>query len=272
MNVFADKVAIVTGGASGIGRAIGEQLASHGARVVLADRNAEGAAQVAGGLVSAGHRASAATVDVIDASAVQALVQATAAAHGRLDYLFNNAGVAVAGEVRDMALADWDRLIDVNVRGVVHGVVAAYPLMIQQGFGHIVNTASAAGLGPTPGFTAYATTKHAVVGLSTSLRGEAARRGVRVSVVCPGFIDTPLLTTSPLLNIDREAALKFMKFRLTSVEECARALLRGVSRNRGIIVITPVARMGWVLYRYAPRLTLRALAWFADYSPVLPPR
>lgn len=205
MSAFADKVAIVTGGASGIGRALGQELAQRGARVVLADINGQSAQATADAMTSAGGRARAAAVDVRDADAVQRLVTETAATYGRLDYMFNNAGVALAGKTRDMTLADWNRLIDVNLRGVVHGVVAAYPVMIAQGFGHIVNTASAAGITPTPGLTGYATTKHAVVGLSTSLRGEAARHGVRVSVVCPGLIDTPIKDNMTLLNTDRQA-------------------------------------------------------------------
>jgi NADP-dependent 3-hydroxy acid dehydrogenase YdfG len=269
MEPFAEKVAIITGGASGIGRAIGEQLAQRGAHVVLADRDGERAQSVAAAITAGGGRAAAVTVEVTEAVAVQTVIETTALTHGRLDYVFNNAGVAIAGEAYDMTLADWNRLIDVNIRGVVHGVAAAYPLMLKQGFGHIVNTASAAGLGPVPGFTAYCMTKHAVVGLSTSLRGEARRRGVHVSVVCPGFIETPLLQTMPMLNVDREASLK--RLPLLSAERCARAILRGVARNRAIIVITPFARITWLLYRLAPELVIRGLALAANKSPLLQP-
>src|SRR5207248_6593438 len=113
--------------------------------------------------------------------------------HGRLDLMVNNAGIGIGGETRELLLAHWDRIIDVNLRGVVHGVHAAYPVMIEQGSGHIVNTASLAGLLPSPGATPYAMTKHAVVGLSLSLRGEAAAYGVRVTAVCPGVVETPIL-------------------------------------------------------------------------------
>jgi NAD(P)-dependent dehydrogenase (short-subunit alcohol dehydrogenase family) len=132
-------------------------------------------------------------LDVTDADAVAALVERTAQDHGHLDLLFNNAGVAVTGPVSELTLAHWNRVIDINLRGVVHGVVAAYPIMIRQGRGHIVNTSSLAGLLPSPMLTPYGMTKHGVVGLSESLRMEAAAHGVRVSVVCPGVIDTPLL-------------------------------------------------------------------------------
>jgi short-subunit dehydrogenase len=104
--------------------------------------------------------------------------------------MLNNAGIALGGEVRDMDLEHWRRILDVNLWGVIHGTTAAYQVMVKQGFGHIVNTASLGGLIPEPMATAYATTKHAVVGLSTSLRAEAAELRVKVSVVCPGFVQT----------------------------------------------------------------------------------
>ena len=138
--------------------------------------------------------ATAAVVDVRDASGFQKLVDDTAAEHGRLDYLFNNAGIGIAGEERDVSLEDWNTVLDVDLHGVVHGVRAAYALMVKQGHGHIVNTASLAGLLPSPGLVPYAMTKHGVVGLSLSLRAEAAEHGVRVTAVCPGVVDTPILT------------------------------------------------------------------------------
>jgi NAD(P)-dependent dehydrogenase (short-subunit alcohol dehydrogenase family) len=265
---FAGKIAIVTGGASGIGRALGNELVRRGARVVLADINGDSAGAAAAAIAPNG-AASAATVDVTDAAAVERLVSSTVAAHGQLDYLFNNAGIAIMGEARNMTHTDWMQLIDVNLRGVVNGVVAAYPVMIAQGFGHIINTASLAGLVPTPGAAGYATTKHAVVGLSTALRGEAAGFGVKVSVVCPGVIDTPIKYATRLINpnADRERLLKSVPF--YSVEACARDILRGVARNRPIIVVTGGAMIAWWLYRLAPRLFTRLAETTAKYNPLL---
>src|SRR5664280_2465562 len=134
-----------------------------------------------------------ATADVTGAGALSQSVGRFAAEHGGLDFMFNNAGIAVGGEVRDLSLAHWQRVVDVNLMSVIHGVAAAYPLMIEQGRGHIVNTASLSGLVPSPLLVPYSTTKHAVVGLSIGRRVEAADHGVRVSVVCPGVIETPLL-------------------------------------------------------------------------------
>ncbi len=131
-----------------------------------------------------------------DLDAVRAAV-ADAAGDDGLDYLFNNVGIALGGPTHEFTAAHWDRIIDVNLRGVVNGVLAAYPAMVAAGRGHIVNTASAAGLAPPPLVAPYATTKAAVVGLSLALRPEAALHGVRVSVLCPGMVETPILDAGP---------------------------------------------------------------------------
>ena len=268
MNSYADKVAIVTGGASGIGRALGAALVQRGARVVLADVNGDGA-QAAAHAMAADGRATGVHLDVTDAASVERVVNETAGTHRRLDYLFNNAGIAIMGDARHMTLSDWNRLVDVNLRGVIHGVAAAYPLMIRQGFGHLVNTASLAGIVPTPGATGYSTTKHALLGLSLSLRGEAAEYGVRVSVVCPGLIDTPIKDATRLLNASRDAVLNSLPVALYPADACARDILRGVARNQPIIVVTTSAKIVWLLYRIAPRLTVRWSQTFAERSPLL---
>lgn len=262
MSAFQGKVAIITGGASGIGRALGEELARRGAVVVLADIQQEMAAQAAAGIVASGGRATAVRLDVTDAVAVKALVDATAAEHGRLDCLFNNAGIGILAEAREYGLEHWNATFDVNLRGVVHGVHAGYPLMVKQGFGHIVNTASLAGLIPVPFEAAYVASKHAVVGISTTLRVEGAVYGVRCSVVCPGLIGTPILDTATMLFEDRlpggrEVLLE--SFRAYPVDRCAKDILRGVERNRGIIVVTRFAKVLWGLQRMSPALVERLL-------------
>jgi NAD(P)-dependent dehydrogenase (short-subunit alcohol dehydrogenase family) len=257
MSAFRDRVAIVTGGASGIGRSLVTALAAEGARVVAADVNADLAASVAREL---GERVRAERVDVTDAAAVQALVDGTAVREGRLDFLFNNAGIAVMADTRDTTLDDWNRLIDVNLRGVVHGVVAAYPLMVRQGHGHIVNTASAAGILSSPATTAYAATKHGVVGLSVSLRAEAMLHGVRVSVVCPGLIRTPIIQNAKVVGTTGERLVAESPLRLYSSDRLAQAVLRGVARNRAIIPFTPEVRVVWALHRIHPAIAI----WIAS--------
>jgi len=172
------RIAIVTGAASGIGQALAGALVARGDTVVVADVDKDGAERTAGDLSERGPgAATAAMVDVRDAAAVQALVDQTRDRHGRLDLMVNNAGIAVGGETRELLLAHWDRVIDVNLRGVVHGVHAAYPVMVEQGWGHIVNTASLAGLLPSPGATPYAMTKHGVVGRRARGQGDGGVPG-----------------------------------------------------------------------------------------------
>ena len=190
MDGFKDKVAIVTGGASGIGRELCRQLGGHGATVIVADINREGAEEAASSIAgSTPGRARGVFLDVTQAEGVRKLIQDTATEFGRLDYMFNNAGIASGGEMRDMDWEHWRRMLDINLMGVIYGARAAYSVMVEQGFGHIVNTASGAGLFPIANSTPYVTTKHGVVGLSRSLRAEGADLGVKVSVVCPAMVD-----------------------------------------------------------------------------------
>lgn len=268
------RVAFVTGGASGIGRALCGVLVTRGANVVVADVNASGAAAVARDLNGRGAGSvTSLSLDVTDAPGFEAAVRSTYAENGRLDLLFNNAGIGVGGRVEELTLAHWERTIDVNLRGVIHGVRAAYPVMLEQGFGHIVNTASLAGLLPFPLGAPYAATKHAVVGLSLSLRIEAAPHGVRVSAVCPGVIDTPILDSqgppdlpaTSLRGHGREMLLHGNRGPAYPPQKLAVDVLRGVERNQAIIIAPPRARFAWLMYRLAPRLverrSARELAW-----------
>lgn len=252
-DTFKDKIVVITGGASGIGRALGEELCSSGARVVLADLNAELLSKTGDELRASGHQVDTTALDVRNFEAVKRLIEETAGEHGRIDYLFNNAGIVVAGEARDSSLDDWRSVIDTSLYGVVHGVVAAYPIMLKQGSGHIVNTASLAGLIPAVGEISYTAAKYGIVGLSHSLRAEAADLGVRVSVVCPGFIDTPILRTLKVVKLDREKLLAEIP-KTMPVDQCAREILRGVERNKATIAPTTSAKVLWRLYRYAPWL------------------
>jgi NAD(P)-dependent dehydrogenase (short-subunit alcohol dehydrogenase family) len=254
---LAGKVAIITGGAGGIGKALAEEMSGRGCYVVLADVNGDLLSRTAGELRSSGAQLDAKTVDVRDAAQVQALVEGAFEELGRIDYIFNNAGVNICAELRDTTLDDWNLLIDVNLRGVVHGVHAAYPIMREQGFGHIINTSSAAGLLPAAAEGAYAATKHAVVGLSLALQIEAAAFGVRVSVVCPGLVDTPILDSTKYVKLDAEAIKKVAPEKPISPAKAARQILKGVERNRFYIVITATAHVLWRLHRYMPATSLR---------------
>ena len=263
-SVFAGRSAIVTGGGSGIGAALVRALAARGASVVAADIDEAAVRGVVAGIPAGGGGVTAAVLDVCDAAAVADLVTQVAADRDGLDLMFSNAGIAIGGAAEELTLAHWDRVLDVNVRGVVHGVHAAYPLMLRQGRGHLVNTASLAGLVPGPGLAPYTAAKHAVVGLSLSLRAEGAGRGVRVSAVCPGFVDTPLLRHVnpglPQTEIGANAAALATRLgKLYQAGPLAQDILRGVARNRALIVAPRSARVAWRMARYAPGLTMRTI-------------
>ena len=188
------KVAFVTGGASGIGAAMSTKLVDEGTEVWIADRQIGPAQELAQRLNSGRAKAHVIELDVRSYPSFERAVAEALQQSGRIDYLFNNAGIGVGGEVDSYTLDDWNDVFDVNLRGVVHGIQAVYPIMIKQRSGHIVNTASMAGLVATPGAANYTATKHAVVALSKALRLEAERHGVQVSVLCPGVIRTPIMT------------------------------------------------------------------------------
>ena len=257
MSVTANITAFVTGGGSGIGKALSLALSARGMTVCVSDVNLSAAQAVAG---ACGPRAIAIALDVCDADAVRVSIERFAAANGRLDYIFNIAGIAVAGETNDIPLEAWRRIVDINLYGVLHGVLTAYPIMLKQGYGHIVNTASLAGLGPAPLFAPYALTKHAVVGLSTSLRVEAASRGVRVSVFCPAAIETPLLDSGNPDEFKISSAPDARRFLTAlagppySVEKCVKELLAALDNNKSVIVLPARARMSWRLGRWFPAL------------------
>lgn len=254
MDCFRDKVAIVTGGASGIGRRVCEELGRYGAATIIADIDLEGAQKVAESVSGNGGRAWATRLDVRRDGEIRNLIDETVAEQGRLDYMFNNAGIDIGGEARDLLPEHWARVLDINLMGVVYGTRAAYSLMVKQGFGHIVNTASLCGIMPIPLQVPYATAKHAVVGLSTSLRAEGAGLGVKVSAFCPGVIQTPLIEKSMIVNSSMEEMLSLSPMKIMDLNDAVEAMLRGVARNQGIIVCPFESRMSWWLYRLAPSL------------------
>lgn len=255
---WSNKSAIVTGAASGIGLALVKGLMARGVKVWLTDVNQAAVQRTATEL---GVPKQAMQLDVRDGAAFQACVDRVVREAGALDFLFNNAGIGIAGETHEMAAEHFDRIVDINIRGVVNGVLAAYPLMVRQRSGTIVNTASAAGLLPAPLLTAYSMSKHAVVGLSASLRLEAAAHGVRVCVLCPSAIETPLLDVGNPPDLKALPWVPHVRRYLTKlggepypVQRMVEDALNGIERNQGQIVIPTRARLSAWLYRMLPGL------------------
>ena len=245
---FRGKGCVVTGAASGIGFAVAKALLHAGAAVVLADRDEKTLASAVERLGAHAGRVHSANVDVTSQEQVQRLIQDAASRHGRLDYLFNNAGVGCTMPIGDATLEHWRRLIDVNLWGVIYGVHAAIPVMRRQGGGHVINTSSLAGLMPFPFQALYCATKYAVVGLSESLRFELADEGIHFSVVCPSDVATRIYGT-PIIGERREVK---PPDNAIPAEEAARIILAGVANGEGIIVLPGSARNLWVQYQTSP--------------------
>lgn len=249
------QVAIVTGGASGIGKALAKALTRKGVFVVVADNDGEAGRRTAEALASEGGKARFAELDVTDREQVERLVADVHAEFGRLDYMFNNAGIGMYGELYAMSDDQWRRIVNVNLWGVIHGTQAAYRLMKAQGFGHIANTASATGLGPSPTAAAYATTKHAIVGLTTSLHYEAEAYGVKVTALCPAFVDTPIHERGEAVRMDREKVLEQMrKQKPMSPDRFAFLALKGLERNEPLVCPMPLRRTMDVIFALFPGL------------------
>jgi NAD(P)-dependent dehydrogenase (short-subunit alcohol dehydrogenase family) len=259
------KIAIVTGGGSGIGEALCLELARRGARVIVADIDGEGAQRVAAAIAQAGGLASACAVDVSREPDVRHLVEQAADTHGRLDYLFNNAGIVIEGDARDLTVDHWRRVLEVDLYGVLYGMLAAYPIMARQGFGHIVNTASAGAFFPDPGNAPYCTAKHALIGLSLSLRLEGMDLGVRVSAACPGYVRTNIFENASVVNMPARAAMHGrareqaagLPRRMMAADRAARVILEGVARNKPVILFPAGIRWARRVYYLFPRLVER---------------
>ncbi|MEU6661695.1 SDR family oxidoreductase [Streptomyces sp. NPDC046821] len=265
---FGGQLVLVTGAGSGIGRATAFAFAEAGARVVAVDRDAESAARTAemAQLIGA-PQAWAETVDVSDEQAMEKLAEKVAAEYGIVDVLVNNAGIGLSGSFFDTTAEDWKKVLDVNLWGVIHGCRLFGKQMAERGQGgHIVNTASAAAFQPSRALPAYSTSKAAVLMLSECLRAELTAKGIGVSAICPGLVNTNITATAHFAGVDAEEEKRRQKkstrlygLRNYPPEKVADAILTAVVRNQAVVPVTPEARGAHLMSRFAPR-TLRALA------------
>jgi NAD(P)-dependent dehydrogenase (short-subunit alcohol dehydrogenase family)/pimeloyl-ACP methyl ester carboxylesterase len=260
-------VVVVTGAGSGIGRATALAFARRGAEVVIADIDQAAAEDTRDQAAGLGVRASAHRVDVSDGEAMARFAAAVVAEHGVPDIVLNNAGIGMAGGFLATTEADWRRIIDVNLWGVIHGCKVFGELMVEQGEGgRIVNTASAAAYLPSRALAAYATTKAAVLMLSECLRGELAEHGIGVTALCPGIVHTNITSTTRFVGLGaeeqnrrQEASTAAYGRRNFTPERAAEEILTAVNRNLALAPITPEARLALAASRLTPGL-LRAAA------------
>jgi len=257
MKHLRDKVAVVTGAGSGIGRGLAERCAREGMKVVLADVEQEALAEVEAQLRAAGAEAIAMPTDVSKAEDVERLARRTLDAFGAVHVLFNNAGVGASQVLWESSLADWQWILGVNLWGVIHGIHTFVPLMLRQGDDcHIVNTASIVGLISSPGQGAYKASKHAIVTLTETLHHELAQRGanIHVSLLCPAWVNTRILDAernrpkqfaNPAdapVDLETELEIDFLRQSIEtglSPEEVAEHVFRAIREERFYILTHP---------------------------------
>jgi NAD(P)-dependent dehydrogenase (short-subunit alcohol dehydrogenase family) len=248
MKDFTNKVAVITGAGSGIGRSLALTLAERGARLALSDIDTAGVADTAGRCEKIGARALPYELDVADRAAVYAHAEAVKNEFGVVNLVFNNAGVALSADVMDMEWEDFDWLMNINFWGVAHGTKAFLPHLIESRDGHIVNVSSVFGLIGIPSQSAYNAAKFAVRGFTEALRQEirAARHPVGVTCVHPGGIKTNIAGNARGVpdGVDAERIHKaFQLIAITRADSAARIILRGVERNKPRVLIGPDARV-----------------------------
>lgn len=251
MQQIRGKTALVTGAASGIGRAVSLALAKEGARLYLLDLNFEGLKSVVAEAQTLGVEAVGKKCDVSDGRQISGAVQFLLGRWGQLDILVNNAGLTYFGRTSEMSAENWDRLLAVNLLAPIQFTRELLPTLLRAPEAHVVNMASVLGLVGLARVAAYSTTKFGLVGFSEAMRAEYVRRGVGFSAICPGLVDTNLFTSAPPAPNGSTAHVP-PKWFLATPEAIARRTVRAIYKNQGVVVIQPYARLLYLVKRLAP--------------------
>lgn len=269
---FANQLVVITGAGSGIGRETALAFAAKGAEVVVADINGAAAEESVGLLRDSGATAHPIVVDVSDVSAMEEFAKKVISDYGVPDVVVNNAGIGIAGSFLDTSAADWERIVGINLMGVVHGCrLFGQAMAERREGGHIVNVASAAAFLPSRTLGAYCTTKAAVLMLSECLGAELKPLGIGVSAICPGIINTPIVTATKYVGItpdeqDRKASkmAKQYKRRGFGPEKVAAAIVKAVREKTPVVPVAPEASIA----RFMSRLSPAAMRRFARIDPL----
>lgn len=266
MKDFRDKVVLVTGAASGIGRATAMEFAREGANLVIADVDEPGLESIAAEVRSLGRKALPVKTDVSHRDEVETLCKRALQEFGKVDVLMNNAGVGMACEIKDTDLSDWEWIVGINLWGPIYTLFYLLPHMVERKSGHIINVASGAGLIGLPASGAYTTTKFGVVGLTEVLRTEMERFHIGVTAVCPGVVRTPIFDRTKVKGfkqgITRLTEMKGNPFRGVTPEEAAKKIIGAVKRNQAVLVFTAFATVLYNMKRISPglaRMTARGM-------------
>ncbi len=255
MKNFENKIALVTGAASGIGKALAIELAGQGTHVVLADVNEPGMEDTCGTIEGIGRKALAIRTDVSKAEEVKNLCERATHEMGEIDILANVAGIGIFADIKDMDLEGWKRILGVNLYGPLHTITFLLDRMIRRRSGHIANVASGTGLIAVPGMGAYSVTKFGLVGLSEILRAEVSMHGIGVTAICPGPVRTNIFNTTQYINYDIARPLdSVLKYTAWSPERMARAIVKGIRKNRPLLALGAVTGYGYYLKRIFPSL------------------
>ncbi|QCH25566.1 SDR family NAD(P)-dependent oxidoreductase [Mycobacteroides salmoniphilum] len=276
LNKLEPQLVVVTGAGSGIGRATAIRFAKHGAHVVVSDMDLDSARATTAMIRADGNTASAVQLDVTDPDQWETFARDVLADHGVADVLVNNAGIALGGAFLKLSPADWDKLLSVNLMGVVHGCRVFGEQMVERGSGHIVNIASAAAFTPTPVMAPYSVSKAGVKMLTECLRLELGPKGVGVSAICPGFINTNIGLNGITVGVDqdmvdrgKEIMLRMQElaaglpFSPMSPDLVARAVMRAVKYDLAVVPVRAEAWLGYVLGRVAPGINRRTTQAFS---------
>lgn len=258
MKSIHNKIALVTGAASGMGRATAMEMARKGAHLILVDINEKGLKEVAASIQRMESRAHIIVANLALKEEIARVAKTALEQEDHIDILYNNAGVALLEEIKDTTTEDWEWLVDINMWAPIRLTQALLPHMIERGTGHIVTTASVAGLMGAPMLGAYSVTKFGMVGYSEALRAEVAQYGISVSAVCPGVVRTNLVETIKTPGVKEGMSKQMDRYPSwigLDEMEAGKQIVKGIRKNKGFILIAREAKPLWLLKRISPEAT-----------------